>query len=159
VSGSTIPSFVAVDVNESSDEVEDEDLGKKLARMAKASRGQWLALVIDLIKMISSRKAEVTSDDVWFFLEGSDIAPIVDGRLLGAAFTLARRHDAISVTDRVQASTRVACHRRPIRIWESRIVGNHPKVGPIARKLFDSKSSEFNVTKRKNHEQRNASLR
>ncbi len=126
-----------------SDDDDSEDLGVKLARMAKASRAQWLTLVTDLIKIIASRKAEITSDDVWFFLEGSNaVAPIVDGRLLGAAFNDAKRHGILSVVDRVQPSTRPVCHRRPIRIWESRIVGNRPKVCSIAHKLFDSKKSK-----------------
>ncbi len=128
----------------------DEPLRAMLARTAKASRDQWMTLVVDLIAGIASKKKEITSDDVWFFIEGNDdVTPVFDGRLLGAAFLKASFKGYVDTSDCVRPSTRAACHRRPIRIWESCIVGSKPHLSPLAEKLFMSKSAEFNASVKK----------
>lgn len=58
---------------------------------------------------------ELTTDDVWRRL-GDTVAG--EPRAMGAAMRRAQAEGLIRPTARHVCSLRVACHRRPLRVWE-----------------------------------------
>lgn len=89
------------------------DIG--IARV-EASTAEWQAEALRVIREISVRQAQLTTDDVWREL-GRDAD--VEGRAMGAAMRMAAQLGYVRRTDRTQKSERVACHRRDVRVWES----------------------------------------
>lgn len=90
---------------------------KGIARVERGS-GEWQVDAVAAIRKVAAEQAELTTDDVWRAL-GRD--PDVEGRAMGAAMRTASRLGLIRRTDRTVRSLRVACHRRDLRLWESRI--------------------------------------
>lgn len=80
--------------------------------------GEWQVEAITAIRNVAAAQPELTTDDVWRAL-GRD--PEVEGRAMGAAMRSAAKLGLIERTDRTVRSVRVACHRRDLRIWKSRI--------------------------------------
>ena len=80
--------------------------------------GEWQVEALTAIRNVAASKPELTTDDVWRAL-GRD--PEVEGRAMGAAMRQAAKLGLIERTDRTVRSVRVACHRRDLRIWRSKI--------------------------------------
>jgi len=74
---------------------------------------------IKAIVVISETEDEFTTDDVWSYFEDNKIVLTHDGRALGGAMKRAEALGLIAPTDRFVSSDRPACHRRPVRVWES----------------------------------------
>ncbi len=81
--------------------------------------GEWQVDAIAAIRQVAAVQPELTTDDVWRAL-GRD--PDVEGRAMGAAMRTGAKLGLIKRTDRTTKSARVACHRRDLRVWVSRIV-------------------------------------
>jgi hypothetical protein len=86
-------------------------------RAARAS-GEWQVDAIAAIRLVAASRSVLTTDDVWRAL-GRD--PGVEGRAMGAAMRAAAKLGLVERTDRTRKSERVACHRRDLRLWHSRI--------------------------------------
>lgn len=82
------------------------------------STGDWQLDALNAIRRIASAKEFFTTDDVWREL-GKD--PELEGRAMGAAVRIAAGMGLVRKTDRTTKSHRVACHRRDVRVWQSRI--------------------------------------
>lgn len=80
--------------------------------------GEWHVDALATIRKVAAEQPELTTDDVWRAL-GRD--PDVEGRAMGAAMRQAAKLGLILKTDRTGRSARVACHRRDLRVWMSRI--------------------------------------
>jgi hypothetical protein len=80
--------------------------------------GEWQVDALAAIRQVAAAQPELTTDDVWRAL-GRD--PDVEGRAMGAAMRQAAKLGLIKRTDRTTKSARVACHRRDLRVWLSRI--------------------------------------
>lgn len=90
-----------------------------LAHVERGS-GTWQVEALAAIRLVALRKEFLTTDDIWREM-GQD--PEVEGRAMGAAMRTAARFDLVKKTDRTIKSVRVACHRRDVRVWQSRIYG------------------------------------
>lgn len=80
--------------------------------------GEWQVEALNAIRNVATSRPELTTDDVWRAL-GRD--PEVEGRAMGAAMRHAAKLGLIERTDRTVRSMRVACHRRDLRVWRSKI--------------------------------------
>jgi len=77
----------------------------------------WLEDALPVIYELANTTTEFTADEVW---ERLPTKPR-EGRLVGALMRLAQSRGYIEPTSRDRPSTRPRTHRRPIRIWRSRI--------------------------------------
>jgi hypothetical protein len=82
--------------------------------------GEWQVDALAAIRNVAAAQPELTTDDVWRSL-GRD--PELEGRAMGAAMRTAAKLGLIKRTDRTTKSARVACHRRDLRVWVSKIHG------------------------------------
>lgn len=90
---------------------------------AAAASGNWQAEAAAVIRNLAFGQPEFTSDDVWRLL-GRDAA--IEGRALGFALRAAAAARLCEATDRTVRSVRVACHRRPLRVWRSLVYSGQP---------------------------------
>lgn len=75
-----------------------------------------------IVQRLARSRIEFTTDDVWICLEDSE-AETHEPRALGAIMREAGREGLIRATNMTAPSTRPACNARPVRIWESLVVG------------------------------------
>ena len=80
---------------------------------------QFREYVLQAIVVLSETRDSFTTDDVWAYLGGEPGDLTHDTRALGGAMIKAKGLGLIRPTDRFVNSNRVACHRRPVRVWES----------------------------------------
>lgn len=83
------------------------------------STAEWQDEAIAAIRKVALAQPTLTTDDVWRVL-GRD--PDLEGRAMGAAMRSASKLGYVERTDLTQKSQRVACHRRDLRVWKSRIL-------------------------------------
>ncbi len=81
--------------------------------------GEWQLDAVVAIRKVAAVQPELTTDDVWRAL-GRD--PAIEGRAMGAAMRYAAKIGLIQRTDRTTKSARVACHRRDLRVWVSKLI-------------------------------------
>lgn len=86
---------------------------------------QFRDYVLQAIVVLSETRDSFTTDDVWAYLGNTKDELTHDSRALGGAMKHSEKLGLIRPTDRFVNSTRVACHRRPIRVWESQVKGNN----------------------------------
>lgn len=82
----------------------------------KGAGKAWMAEALKYIELVSIARPDFTSDDLWFV--GLPQPP--EPRALGAAFRKAARMGLVVATNSFRLSIRVACHRRPLRVWKRR---------------------------------------
>lgn len=87
-----------------------------------AAGARWRKHLDDAIRYTASILPEFTTDDIWDYFETAEITVPNETRSLGGAMRRAQAAGWIRPTDRVINSERVTCHRRPVRVWQSRIV-------------------------------------
>lgn len=78
---------------------------------------------LPMVRDVAKRSEYLTTDDVWLSLRQADVIMPTDPRALGAVMKAAQKNQWIAPTDRHKLSQRPACHRRPLRIWKSRLYG------------------------------------
>ena len=83
---------------------------------------RWRQRMDEAIYYLATTLDEFTTDDVWDYFETAEINVPVETRSLGGAMRRAQRAGWVKPTDRVINSERPRCHRRPVRVWISRIV-------------------------------------
>jgi hypothetical protein len=91
-------------------------LNEALARVEEAAKEEWKEDVLNAIRMLAEVREYFTSDDVWMEVESPR-----EPRALGAMMRQAKKLGWIEPTTSHVMSIRVACHRRPLRIWRSLI--------------------------------------
>lgn len=80
----------------------------------------WLETAVLVIARVAYTHPTFTSDDVWHALPTTLQTP-PEPRALGAAMRMAKRDGTIVPTEAWTFSTRAVCHRRPLRVWASRV--------------------------------------
>ena len=84
-----------------------------IARVAANAPEGWIDSAVNAIRHLALTRTNINSDDIWPLV----VAP-PEPRAMGAAFQEAARRGIIRKTDRVVASSRPECHRRPVAVWE-----------------------------------------
>jgi hypothetical protein len=80
---------------------------------------EWLAAAVAAVIRVARTRNTLTSDDCRDELAGDTREP----RAWGGVMKRAAKLGVIVRTDQFVTTARVACHRRPMRVWESRIFG------------------------------------
>lgn len=91
-----------------------------IERAGQGAGEEWMEEALRVIRTIAETRAEFTTDRVWSLLPDAPPEP----RALGAAMMQARSRGWIERTDRTIPSTRPQCHRRPVRVWASKITAS-----------------------------------
>lgn len=80
----------------------------------------WKDKAAQAVSILASGNREFTTDEVWALLAtaGIDVSTH-EPRAMGAIMRACAREGLIEATDRTRCSVRVACHRRPVRVWRS----------------------------------------
>lgn len=81
----------------------------------------WKTACWTMIHNLACDRAELTTDQIWEALHLAEVEMPHENRAIGALMIRAAKEGWIVATDRYVNSERVACHRRPIRIWKSLI--------------------------------------
>ena len=79
----------------------------------------WIETAIAAVRLLAVTNHEFTTDEVWAALDERNVEPPSEGRAMGAAMHRAALLGIIKATDRTRKSSRVACHARPVRVWQS----------------------------------------
>jgi hypothetical protein len=80
-----------------------------------------LSEAITAVHHLAARQATLTTDDVWATLTAWGAMTFPEPRAMGAVLKAARRLKYVRPSPRHELSTRPVCHRRPIRMWLSRL--------------------------------------
>lgn len=86
-----------------------------LRRVASATDPSWATNIENIILGLATDT--FTTDDVWQAASDANLDMPHEPRALGAILHRLARQQMIVATDRYIPSQRVACHRRPIRVW------------------------------------------
>lgn len=91
----------------------DEAIG----RVQRHADPAWLLEARRVVGLLARELPELTTDDVWERLENKPHEP----RALGAVMIWAHKAGFVARTDRTRNSLRPECHRRPLRLWASKL--------------------------------------
>ena len=78
----------------------------------------WLDAAYAAVRSVSAEHETFTTDDVWKEMP-ADIREHAEPRAMGAVMRSAAKDGLCAATESWEASSRVACHRRPLRVWRS----------------------------------------
>lgn len=82
----------------------------------------FMRAAVKALTKVARKNRAFTTDDVWASLAKTHPAGFnVEPRVLGSLMLQAQKQGAIAATDRTLKSIRPECHKRPLRIWTSRI--------------------------------------
>ena len=112
-----MPEQLALDWNREDKRASAVARDKAIGRVERAT-GEWQVDALAAIRAVAYANTELTTDDVWKALGRN---PDVEGRAMGAAMRAAAKLGLVRRTDRTKKSHRVACHRRDLRVWESKV--------------------------------------
>lgn len=90
-----------------------------IARAEGAANEEWKSDALQAVAKLAKRQTTLTADDVWGELSTASAATTAEPRALGGIMKLASKMGLIEATEGFVLSSRVACHRRPVRIWRS----------------------------------------
>lgn len=85
------------------------------------ANAQWRRHALASVEMLAMLHARITSDDVWQLLDGIGCAT-VEPRSMGGIMRTAAAKGWIEATGDYAISQRPECHKRPVRVWASRLV-------------------------------------
>lgn len=81
---------------------------------------EWQARAYEALRTAAGLKRELTTDDVWSWLDRWGIDPPHEPKSMGVVVQRGVREGLIRAADRApRASEREECHARPLRVWES----------------------------------------
>lgn len=89
-----------------------------ITRVGHNADPQWVTACYNTIVQIAFNKQRFTTDDVWDALDRAKVATPHEPKAIGAVLRQAAKDGLIYATDDHKPSARVACHARPLRIWE-----------------------------------------
>ena len=87
----------------------------------KNNNAEWVGEAVELIREMAKVSDSFTTDDVWEELAEAGWPVPVERRSMGAAMKEAGKAGYIQATAIHTMSKRRACHRRPVRVWVSRL--------------------------------------
>lgn len=90
-----------------------------IALVEQHADGDWMSVAARAIKIIAGGRDQFTTDAVWALLDAWGAFPPHEERAMGAAMRAAARDGLCVATTEHRLSSRPACHRRPIRVWQS----------------------------------------
>lgn len=88
-------------------------------RVDAAASLVWQEAAWRAITYVASVRKAFTTDAVWFVLEKWGVEPPREPRAMGPMMRRAVSAKLCLSTERISRSVRVACHRRPVAIYES----------------------------------------
>ena len=80
---------------------------------------EWKDAAERVVRRLSLCVHEFTTDDVWRELIAWGWEMPRESRAMGGIMRRAEKKGWVKPTMRFENSSRVACHRRPLRVWES----------------------------------------
>ena len=93
-----------------------------IATVDDAASEAWKEAALAAVRYVCERRAQFTTDAVWFVLDRTAVDAPNEPRAMGAIMRQAVAAGwCAPVPDQTRKSVRVACHRRPLQVWESRI--------------------------------------
>jgi|SRR5215831_6636535 len=92
-----------------------------IAQVEQNASLDWISSAARAIKLLAQGRDKFTTDAVWALLDAWGTLPPHEERAMGAAMRSANRDGLIVATPEHVLSSRPACHRRPIRVWQSLI--------------------------------------
>lgn len=92
-----------------------------LTTVDAAASATWKEQALDAIAYLATTRDFFCADSVWKILETPK-----EPRALGAVLSYAARQGLIEPTDRYEKSQIPEQHRRPLRVWRSRIHKKEP---------------------------------
>jgi len=103
--------------------VYDIELGHQAAeegieRASEAADGGWKEAAFQAVERVALECQFFTTDDIWPLLEGEYTH---EHRAMGGVMRAASNASLCRITNQTAKSARVACHRRPLRVWRSLI--------------------------------------
>ena len=87
-------------------------------RVGRHANGEWRARAGQIIATLARKQPSLTTDDVWREIAGEAVETH-DPRAMGSAIQDAVRAGLIQGSATWVPSDRVACHKRPLRVWSS----------------------------------------
>ena len=91
-----------------------------IERVEGNANTDWTRAALRIVTRLANSRFEFTTDAVWHFLELADTATH-EPRAMGAIMRKCGALGLIHATGRTVMSTRPECHRRPIRVWRSKV--------------------------------------
>lgn len=88
-----------------------------VARVSRGADADWLAAVDAAARACAMSMDEFTTDDVWRRMP--DDVDTNERRAMGPAMKSMEKAGVAVPMDKWILSARVACHRRPLRVWGS----------------------------------------
>lgn len=94
-----------------------------IRRVESNADEKWKADAFQAVASIAREQSFLTTDDVWGKVSGDGTH---EPRAMGAIMRQAASAELIEATERYEQSGRVACHRRPLRVWRSLVFRGAP---------------------------------
>jgi len=91
-----------------------------VAQSRDASPEAWREEMRLALHAVARRMQYITSDDLWAHV-GAEAMRQANPSALGSVFRSVARDGAIEITDERRESQRPAHHRKPLRVWRSRV--------------------------------------
>jgi hypothetical protein len=92
-------------------------------RVSEAAPHAFKVGTMEVIEALALTRDEFTTDAIWALNERRGIEAPPEPRVMGALLKRAAEAGWIEPTDRTVQSGRAENHRRPVRVWRSRIKG------------------------------------
>jgi hypothetical protein len=97
----------------------DAAKNEAIGRVLDGADPAWVDEALRAVFWVASRKERFTTDDVW----EQGITSPEEPRAMGAVMRVAESQGWIEPTRDHWLSRRPVCHRRPLRVWQSRLRG------------------------------------
>ena len=95
----------------------DQVTNEAIDRVDRNADPDWKEHALTVVEQLAMTRATFTTDDVWARLDPAFATH--EPRALGAVMRKAAALGLIRATSTYENSTRVECHGRPVRVWES----------------------------------------
>ena len=92
-----------------------------IKRVGENADPMWFIVALAAVLECAQTAEEFTTDRVWALLARRGVRDTAEPRAMGAVMRQAATDGLIVATDRTRKSARPDCHRRPVRVWRSRV--------------------------------------
>ena len=92
-----------------------------IQRVGENADPMWFIMALGAALECAQTAEEFTTDRVWALLARREVRDTPEPRAMGAVMRAAAVKGWVYATDRTRSSARAECHRRPVRVWKSRI--------------------------------------
>ena len=94
---------------------------------------EWVLRAMEAATIAARNNDTITSDDVWRALDLLQIGPPTNKKAMCGVMKGAAASGWIKWTKEYRSSERVACHRRPVRVWASLVRASAVDSTPASR--------------------------